>query len=53
MQFEWDPRKAASNFIKDGVSFQEGTTSFFDPLSVTIPDPLHSKEEERFVLIGN
>lgn len=25
---------------------------FADPLSLTIPDPLHSEEEDRFVTIG-
>lgn len=26
--------------------------SFSDPLSITVPDPDHSADEERFVLIG-
>jgi uncharacterized DUF497 family protein len=26
--------------------------SFGDPLALTIPDPLHSKEEDRFVALG-
>jgi uncharacterized DUF497 family protein len=34
------------------VSFGEAASAFEDPLSVTIPDPLHSDSEERFVLIG-
>ena len=35
-----------------GVSFAEAATVFFDPLSVTIPDPLHSLAEDRFVITG-
>ena len=50
--FEWDPAKARRNLAKHRVSFHEASTAFGDPLSMTIGDPLHSKEEDRFVLIG-
>jgi uncharacterized DUF497 family protein len=52
LTFEWDQKKAASNLRKHGVSFKEAATAFGDPLSLTIPDPDHSLEEDRFVLIG-
>ena len=52
MEFEWDPKKAAGNLAKHGVSFQEATTVFDDPLSVTVPDPDHSAEENRFIIVG-
>ena len=52
MLFEWHGKKAAANKKKHGVSFEEATTVFTDVLSLTIPDPLHSEEEERFVIIG-
>ena len=52
MEFEWDPKKAAGNLAKHGVSFQEATTVFDDPLSVTVPDPDHSGEENRFIIVG-
>jgi uncharacterized DUF497 family protein len=52
MQFEWDERKAAKNRLKHGVSFEEASTAFGDPLSITIEDPLHSEDENRLVLIG-
>jgi len=42
--FEWDAEKAESNLQKHGVSFDEAATVFFDLLSITIPDPLHSVE---------
>ncbi|HEX7723520.1 MAG TPA: BrnT family toxin [Pyrinomonadaceae bacterium] len=51
-EFEWDPEKAANNIRKHGISFVEAATVFFDTLSVTIPDPLHSAEEDRFVVTG-
>jgi uncharacterized DUF497 family protein len=52
VRFEWDPRKAAANLAKHGVSFDEASTVFGDPLAVTIPDPLHSVGEPRFVTLG-
>ena len=52
LSFEWDPRKAASNFAKHGVSFEEAATAFGDPLSLSIPDASHSQLETRLVLLG-
>lgn len=52
LKFEWDFKKAKSNLNKHGVSFEEASTVFRDPLSLTIEDPLHSMCEKRFVLIG-
>ncbi len=42
--------KQGSNERLHGVSFDEACTTFQDPLSKTIDDPLHSENEERFVL---
>lgn len=50
--FEWDPEKAKQNLARHGVSFEEASTAFSDPLSLTIFDPDHSAEEDRFVLLG-
>lgn len=52
MRFEWDRKKAASNFKKYKVSFDEAVTIFYDPLSATFNDPDHSIGEERFITIG-
>jgi uncharacterized DUF497 family protein len=52
MRFAWDEKKAARNLIKHSVSFEEAATVFDDPLSETFPDPDHSLEEHRFVIIG-
>ena len=52
--FEWDSRKARTNQTKHGVSFDEASTVFGDLLSLTIPDPLHSRPSEaRFITIGS
>ncbi len=52
MRFEWDERKDRANRKKHGVSFQEATTAFGDPLAATIPDPEHPRGEARFITIG-
>lgn len=52
MQFEWNPDKANLNLKKHGVSFNEASTVFNDPLSITFPDLDHSFGEERYVIIG-
>ncbi len=51
--FEWDSDKAKKNIKTRNVSFDEASTSFKDTLSLTIYDPLHSEEEDRFITIGN
>ena len=50
--FEWDPKKATSNLKDHGVSFDEATTVFGDILAMNMPDPDHSKGEERFLVLG-
>lgn len=52
LSFEWDIEKAKSNEQRHSISFEEASTAFADPLSLTIHDPLHSEDEERFILIG-
>ena len=41
--FEWNPKKAASNLKDHDVSFDEATSVFGDILSVNMPDPDHSE----------
>lgn len=53
MYYEWDPRKAAANLGKHGVSFTEAASVFLDPLALTFRDPDHSEGEMRFVTIGH
>jgi uncharacterized DUF497 family protein len=52
LTFEWDPDKAAENLRRHGVSFEEASRAFGDPLSRTIHDPDHSENEDRFILLG-
>lgn len=52
MRFEWNALKAAANLRKHGVSFDEASSVFFDPLSATGDDPDHSLDERRFLTFG-
>ena len=52
IKFEWDPGKARRNLRKHGIDFNEASTVFADTLSITIPDPDHSEDEERWVTMG-
>jgi uncharacterized DUF497 family protein len=49
VRFAWDPRKAAANFRKHGVTFEEATTVFMDPLALIVDDMRHP---ERALIIG-
>ncbi len=53
MRFDWSKNKAAGNFAKHKVSFEEAATVFGDALSDTFDDPDHSAEERRFLIIGH
>ena len=52
IKFDWDPTKARRNFRKHRIDFDEASTVFADTLSITIPDPDHSEDDERWVTIG-
>ncbi len=52
IEFEWDPGKASANESKHGITYAEAATAFGDPLSLTIFDPDHAGDEDRFLLLG-
>ena len=52
MRFEWDANKAASNYLKHGVSFTEAIEVFYDPNAVEGYDSAHSDVEARFFILG-
>jgi uncharacterized protein len=52
LRFEWDKGKNVRNERKHGVSFEEAQTVFLDEHALLIPDPDHSADEERFILLG-
>jgi uncharacterized DUF497 family protein len=49
VRFSWDPRKVASNVRKHGVTFEEATTVFADPLAMVVTDAVHG---DRSLIIG-
>lgn len=51
--FEWDNRKARSNFRKHRVQFTEAASVFRDPLARIFPDEAHSGDEVREIIIGH
>ncbi|MFZ9595970.1 MAG: BrnT family toxin [Bdellovibrionia bacterium] len=51
-KFKWDDRKAQSNLKKNRISFEEAKSVFLDEYARLIPDPDHSEDEDRFILLG-
>jgi hypothetical protein len=52
MRFEWHPEKAVANVATHGISIEEVSSVFGDPLATTLSDPEHSAGEKRFVTTG-
>ena len=52
LSFEWDERKNEINKAKHKVSFEEAQTVSYDDRAMVIDDPEHSREEERFIILG-
>ena len=52
IQFEWDENKNKDNVKKHKVSFEEAQTVFLDENAIRFFDPDHSKDEDRFIMLG-
>ena len=52
IRFDWDKQKNQTNILNHGISFEEAQTAFYDATARVIYDPDHSKEEDRFILLG-
>jgi uncharacterized protein len=52
-RFAWDPKKAASNLKRHGVSFEEATSVFANPLARIFDDEDHPVEERREIIVGH
>ena len=52
LHLEWDEAKGNANLKKHGVGFEKAKSVFLDDHAKLIPDPDHSIDEERFVLLG-
>jgi hypothetical protein len=51
IDFEWDIAKAKANLRKHRVAFSEATTVLRNKVSITIHDPDHSFDEDRYITI--
>ncbi len=52
LSFSWDNRKNKTNKKKHGISFDEAQTVFFDDNAIEFFDIDHSKNEDRFIMLG-
>ncbi len=52
IRFEWDKPKDRVNQRKHGISFEEAQTVFLDENALIMEDPVHSDNEDRFLLLG-
>ena len=52
MEYVWDEAKNEKNFAKHGVWFEEACTVFVDQNALEIFDEEHSRDEDRFILLG-
>ncbi len=52
LRFEWDEGKNRANIRKHGVSFDEAQTVFLDEHAIRYYDPDHSRDEDRFIMLG-
>lgn len=52
LRFDRDAQKAAANYAKHRISFDEAATAFTDEDGLLLDDPDHSVEEDRFILLG-
>lgn len=50
MQYQWDPRKAATNLHKHSIEFADSVAVFEDDFALMLADD--HPDEERFVVLG-
>jgi uncharacterized DUF497 family protein len=52
IRFDWDRNKNKVNERKHGISFKEAHTVFYDERAIEFHDPDHSRDEDRFLMLG-
>jgi len=52
VKFEWNPEKNKQNIIKHQIDFNEAESVFEDDYAIEIHDEKHSRDEDRFIIIG-
>ncbi len=51
-KFQWDERKAASNIVEHGVTFDAARDVFKDPFALDWLDESEDYGEDRYAIIG-
>ncbi len=51
-RFEWDDEKAASNFLKHGITFNEAVLGFSDAFAIERIDDRRNYGEERINILA-
>lgn len=52
LEFGWDLGNRGKNWALHQVTDEESEEAFFDPRKRTLKDVVHSKDEERYILLG-
>ena len=52
LSFDWSPAKARANLKKHGIFFEEAQSVFYDEYARQFYDEEHSRDEERFIMLG-
>ena len=52
VKFIWDKGNQNKNWLKHHVTAEEAEQAFFDPHKQKYPDPIHSTQEKRRIMIG-
>jgi uncharacterized DUF497 family protein len=52
IHFEWNKKKNEANLKKHGISFEEAKSVFYDQNAIEFFDEEHSRDEQRFLLLG-
>ncbi len=52
LRFDWDKWNEQKNWLKHRVTKVEAEAVFFDPQKQEYPDPTHSMQEARHIIIG-
>ena len=52
IKLEWDAAKARSNLKKQGVSFSEAESVFYDEFAIQFFDEENADLEDRFLMLG-
>jgi uncharacterized protein len=53
MKYEWDEAKNSVNIIKHGISFEEASEVFNDPMMISKLDLRYEYGEERWFSVGS